>query len=63
VGERAVRFIAAGGDMVLTVDANQAGPMTAALFAKADRDAAFKRLVNAAALRVLRAKQARGLLG
>lgn len=62
VGQRAVRFIAAGGDMVLTVDATQAGPMTAALLAKANRDPAFKALVNAAALRVLRAKQARGLL-
>ena len=62
VGQRAVRFIAAGGDIVLTVDASQAGPMTAALIAKARRDAAFKALVNAAALRVLQAKQGRGLL-
>ncbi|MDT4916031.1 MAG: beta-N-acetylhexosaminidase [Pseudonocardiales bacterium] len=63
IGERAVRFIAAGGDVVLTVDANQAGPMTAALLAKAGNDPAFKRLVDAAALRVLEAKQVRGLLG
>jgi beta-N-acetylhexosaminidase len=62
VGQRAVRFIAAGGDIVLTVDAGQAGRMTAALLAKARRDPAFKRLVNAAALRVLQAKNARGLL-
>ena len=62
VGQRAVRFIAAGGDMVLTVDATQAGRMTAALIAKARANPAFKALVNAAALRVLRAKRARGLL-
>ena len=63
VGDRAVRFISAGGDIVLTVDASQAGTMTAALSAKARRDPAFMALVNAAALRVLKAKQARGLLG
>ena len=62
VGQRAVRFIAAGGDMVLTVDATQAGRMTAALIAKARANPAFKALVNAAALRVLKAKRARGLL-
>jgi beta-N-acetylhexosaminidase len=62
VGQRAVRFVAAGGDMVLTVDATLAGPMTAALLARARRDARFKSLVNAAALRVLKAKQTRGLL-
>ncbi|HEU5267973.1 MAG TPA: glycoside hydrolase family 3 N-terminal domain-containing protein [Jatrophihabitans sp.] len=61
-GQRAVRFVAAGGDVVLTVDATQAGPMTAALLARANADPAFKRLVDAAALRVLQAKQARGLL-
>jgi beta-N-acetylhexosaminidase len=62
VGQRAVRFVAAGGDIVLTVDATQAGPMTAALLAKARHNSGFRALVNAAALRVLRAKQARGLL-
>lgn len=62
VGQRAVRFVDAGGDIVLTVDAAQAGPMTAALIAKARRDPAFHALVNAATLRVLRAKQSRGLL-
>ena len=62
VGERAVRFISAGGDVVLTVDATQARPMTGALLAQARRDATFRAQVNAAALRVLQAKQARGLL-
>lgn len=62
-GQRAVAFVRAGGDIVLTVDATQAAPMTAALLQQADTDAAFKRQVDAAALLVLRAKQVRGLLG
>jgi beta-N-acetylhexosaminidase len=62
IGDRAVRFVAAGGDVVLTVDANQAGEMTAALLAKANSDPAFKKQVDAAALLVLQEKQARGLL-
>lgn len=61
-GGRAVAFVAAGGDLVLTVDATQAGEMTGALLAKAQADPAFRKLVDAAALRVLRAKAARGLL-
>lgn len=63
VGARAVDVISAGGDMVLTVDATQAGTMTQAVLAKAQSSPAFKALVDAAALRVLQAKQARGLLG
>jgi beta-N-acetylhexosaminidase len=62
VGARAVEFIAAGGDIVLTVDATQAPAMTAALLARARSDARFKAQVDAAALVVLQAKQARGLL-
>jgi beta-N-acetylhexosaminidase len=62
VGDRAVDFVAAGGDIVLTVDASQAPAMTAALLARAKRDPKFKAQVDAAALRVLQAKQARGLL-
>ena len=62
IGDRAVRFVAAGGDVVLTVDANQAATMTAALLAKGRRDPAFKKQVDAAALLVLQQKQARGLL-
>lgn len=62
VADRAVRFVAAGGDMVLTVDATQAGAMANALRARARRDAAFRKLVDTASLRVLRAKQRAGLL-
>ncbi|MGH3444276.1 MAG: glycoside hydrolase family 3 N-terminal domain-containing protein [Nocardioidaceae bacterium] len=62
VGDRAVAFISAGGDMVLTVDAGQATAMTQAVLAKANSDPGFKALVDAAAMRVLQAKQASGLL-
>jgi beta-N-acetylhexosaminidase len=63
LGGRAVAFIAAGGDMVLTVDATTAGAMTSAVLARASTDPAFRAQVDAAALTVLEAKQARGLLG
>lgn len=63
VGARAVAFIRAGGDIVLTVDATQAPAMTAAVLARTRIDTAFKAQVDAAALLVLQAKQARGLLG
>jgi beta-N-acetylhexosaminidase len=62
VGQRATRFVAAGGDMVLTVDASQAGAMTHALLARARQSPAFRRRVDAAALTVLAAKQHAGLL-
>ena len=61
-GARAVDFIAAGGDMVLTVDSSLIGQMAAAVLARARSDAGFHALVDAAALRVLTAKKARGLL-
>jgi beta-N-acetylhexosaminidase len=63
IGQRAVRFVNAGGDVVLTVDAGQAQPMTAALVAAARKSPAFRAKVNAAALRVLQEKQRLGLLG
>jgi beta-N-acetylhexosaminidase len=62
VGNRAVAFIAAGGTMVLTVDATQVPAMTAALLARAKSDKAFKTKVDKAALVVLQAKQDRRLL-
>ncbi|HEY3736316.1 MAG TPA: glycoside hydrolase family 3 N-terminal domain-containing protein [Jatrophihabitans sp.] len=55
-GERAVNFIAAGGDMVLTVDSSLVPAMTAALIAKAQSDDAFKAQLNQSVLRVLTAK-------
>jgi beta-N-acetylhexosaminidase len=62
VGQRAVDFVRAGGDIVLTVNANQAAAMTAALLARAKSSPSFKKKIDAAALRVLQAKHARGLL-
>ena len=62
VGQRAVEFVRAGGDMVLTVDAGQASTMTSALVSAATASSSFRALVNAAALRVLTAKQAAHLL-
>ncbi len=62
VGERAVRFIAAGGDMVLTVEPTQASTMEAAILARMTASPTFARQVDAAVLRVLQAKYARGLL-
>ena len=63
IGDRAVDFVAAGGDIVLTVVASQAQPMSAALLAKASSESSFRAKVDAAALRVLTAKQELGLLG
>jgi beta-N-acetylhexosaminidase len=62
IGDRAIKFIAAGGTMVLTVDATQAAAMTSAVLTKANTDPAFKAQVDAAALTVLRAKEAAQLL-
>ena len=63
IGARAVAFLAAGGTMVLTVDATQAAAMTAAVAARAQTDPAFKAKIDADALIVLKTKQGRGLLG
>ncbi|MDP9115984.1 MAG: glycoside hydrolase family 3 protein [Actinomycetota bacterium] len=63
VGARAVAFLAAGGDMVLTVVASQIAEMTAAVIARAGVDSGFRAQVDAAALVVLTAKQNEGLLG
>jgi beta-N-acetylhexosaminidase len=63
VGVRAVKFIAAGGTIALTVAPSTVPLMAHRLIDRARRDAAFRRKVNAAALVVLRAKAAAGLLG
>jgi beta-N-acetylhexosaminidase len=62
VGARAVDFIRAGGDLVLTVNATQAGAMTSALVQEASASSWFHARVDAAALRVLTAKSKLGLL-
>lgn len=61
-GQRAVDFVAAGGDLVLTVDAADTEPMSSALLARAAADPAFAARVDEAVLRVLVTKQNAGLL-
>jgi beta-N-acetylhexosaminidase len=61
-GSRALRFVIAGGDMVLTVNPTLLPAMYDAVLAKARSSAAFRAKVNASALRVLTAKQQRGLI-
>ncbi|MGY1624182.1 glycoside hydrolase family 3 N-terminal domain-containing protein [Geodermatophilus sp. SYSU D00965] len=63
VGERAVRFLAAGGTLVLTVDAGQVPEMIDAVLARADSDPAFGDQVDAAVRTALSAKARAGLLG
>jgi beta-glucosidase-like glycosyl hydrolase len=61
-GARAVDFLHAGGDMVLTVTPDVLPAMVHAVETAAARDARFRARVDTAALRVLTAKQAQGLL-
>jgi len=62
VGERAVRFVAAGGDIVLTGRAADAGPMVSALLARTRSDKGFAAKLNASVERVLTLKERLGLL-
>ncbi len=59
---RAIDFVAAGGDLLVVRSPAVANAMTTALAAQAARDAWFRGLVDAAALRVLGAKVAYGLV-
>lgn len=61
-GQRAVDFIAAGGDLITVKYASQVPLMTAALRARAQADPAFRQRVDEAALHVLEAKSRHGLL-
>ena len=61
-GRRAVRFVQAGGDLVLTVEADLARPMMTALSSKAVKDEEFAAQVEASATRVLTLKWQAGLL-
>ena len=62
VGQRAVRFIQAGGDVALTVNASDAGPMATAIVAAAQSSTTFATQVKAAVTQVLRGKYNAGLL-
>ena len=61
-GTRALDFINAGGDMVLTVTPDVIPAMVDAVSAEATSSSAFRAKVDAAALLVLKAKQAAGLI-
>ena len=60
--ERAVDFLEAGGDMVISKTVEPAMAMYAGVLDRTNGDASFRAVVDAAALRVLAAKQASGLL-
>ena len=61
-GSRAISFLTAGGDMITSQSLAPAQAMAAAVLAKATSSASFRAVVDAAAQRVLAAKQASGLL-
>jgi beta-N-acetylhexosaminidase len=60
--QRALGFLSAGGDMITSQDLGPAEAMAPAVLAQAAADPAFRAKVDSAALRVLSAKQAYGLL-
>jgi beta-N-acetylhexosaminidase len=62
-GDRAVDFIAAGGDLVTVKTANLVGPMVGAILQRAEADPAFSRQVDAAVTKVLELKVRAGLAG
>jgi beta-N-acetylhexosaminidase len=61
-GARAIRFLNAGGDMIVVGPTNVAVTMAKALATQAAHYPSFQTRINSAALNVLRAKQAKGLL-
>ena len=60
---RAVKFIRAGGDLVLTVDPATLPAMYHAVLSRARTNEAFRATIDRAAMRVLRLKQHQQLLG
>lgn len=62
IGQRAVRFITAGGDLVLTNQMSDTGPMVAALASQAQSSPAFHSRLSDAARHVLASKAAGGIL-
>ncbi|MEK6225390.1 MAG: glycoside hydrolase family 3 N-terminal domain-containing protein [Chloroflexota bacterium] len=60
--DRAINFLVAGGDFIISKTIGPANAMATAIAARASTDAAFKARVDDAALRIIRAKAARGLV-
>lgn len=61
-GQRAIDFIAAGGDMIVLGPIDVAVPMAQAVAEREKSDAAFRGRIDQSALRILEAKDAAGLL-
>jgi beta-N-acetylhexosaminidase len=61
-GQRAVAFLRAGGDLVLTVDPRTVPAMYRAVLDRAARQRPFHAKVDRSALRILRVKEEHGLL-
>jgi beta-N-acetylhexosaminidase len=61
-GQRAVKFVRAGGNVVLTVDPTTLPAMYRAVLGAAHSRKSFRHKVDRSALRILRLKEARGLL-
>jgi len=59
---RAIDFLSAGGDMIISKTTAPADAMVQAIRSRAAADTSFRQRVDDAALRILRAKQAYGLL-
>ncbi|MEO7260819.1 MAG: GH25 family lysozyme [Jatrophihabitantaceae bacterium] len=62
-GARAIDFLNAGGDLVLTVDPSVMPAMYNAVLQKANAESAFRAKIDASALRILTAKDNRSLIG
>ena len=62
-GARALKFLGAGGDLVLTVNPDTLPAMYHAVRTHADESARFRTRIHRAVLRVLELKEERGLLG
>ena len=60
--DRAIDFLEAGGNMIISKTLDPAVAMADALVSKAKSDSSFRALVNDTALRVLKAKESFGLL-
>jgi beta-N-acetylhexosaminidase len=60
--DRAIGFLMAGGDFIISKTVAPANAMATAIAARASTDAGFKARVDDAALRILRVKAARGLV-